>query len=576
MAIPAETNRPLSFGNDIEQEFGQPVGRNLGAFRISQTVGDMTNLPLDEGIGQVSDNGTDNSIRFSQFRGKRLNIVVLYNENEQRAEGGHQRYKSTKPGSKVIISPDSEQESPTDGKGSKIILHVAGAVTLSSNKNKSHPTDNTGQHRCALRSGSPEEWDETEPPVIHINIGPAAVVSGAGGDGGAGGDSGTLGGRGEDGEDGSSAIGIACPVEKITIQEGARVIAGAGGGGGGGAGAGELDKASSNERVGGAGGGGGAGLPAGVGGAANLDGGGIDTVPQNGSNGSGNINGEGGNGGFGGKNNEGSSDNTPSAQSGGGGGGGAISVNQVGEGGGSDGNLGESAKINDFTMRWSGTFVDPGPPPTKDPNGSETRTGQGGGASFDWNENSSDNYALRDATLGWTATTNSPITENNVEMIHSVTGSGSGFRVDIKYSPYQMNEDNNTTNFQTKVEITAIRDKGGGYSVGDALTTEYWTANAEAPDGTEATTRIINVSEIVQGSDTNGTGGDGSIIDTSQNSGKGGSGGDGEGEGSGQEKGSGGEGGDGGYAIITKNVPLPTIEGNFIGRAFKGDSEIAI
>jgi len=538
----------LSF-SQIEQEFGELTGNNLGAFRISQTVGGMSNLPLDEGIGQEKDDGTSNSIRFSQFRGKRLNVVVSYDTTNT---GGNERATYAKrkyDDDDDITVIGGFKDRPDDTSGSKIIIHVHNNVSLGSNK--------ISRKHCALRTGG--GWESGT--VLEIDIGKNAMVSGAGGNGGNGGRPFSNDGNGNSGENGSSAIGIAFPVNKITIQEGAIVRAGAGGGGGGGGAAGEGHP-QSDERVGGAGGGGGVGIPAGLGGVAGSnpsDGGtaydNVEQQPQNGGNGSQTS---GGNGGFGGLNNEGDSDNTPTAQSGGGGGGGFL-----GEGGGSYTNRGESNKIDDFTIRWSGTFVTPGTPPTKNIPGSEANSGEGG-ASFDWNDNSSDNYALRDGTLGWESTEDTSIEEDNVKM-DSVSGSGSGFRVDIKYSPHQKAEDVGTTNFQTKIEITAIRDKGGGYSVGDALTTEYWTDNAISPDGTEANRRIINVSALESSSNNSGTGGDGNIIDAGAGdiSGKGGDGGNGDAEGSNQEKGNGGSGGLGGYAIVTKNnAPVPTVGGD--------------
>ena len=57
----------LSF-SEIEAEFGGNGTRSLGGYRVSQSVGSLSNLPLDTGIPK---NGT---IKFSNFYGKRLNI----------------------------------------------------------------------------------------------------------------------------------------------------------------------------------------------------------------------------------------------------------------------------------------------------------------------------------------------------------------------------------------------------------------------------------------------------------------------------------------------------------------------
>ena len=59
MVLPTSGNA-IKF-SDIETEFGQNTDRDLGEYRISQTVGGLTNQPLDAGIPQ---SGT---IKFSDF-----------------------------------------------------------------------------------------------------------------------------------------------------------------------------------------------------------------------------------------------------------------------------------------------------------------------------------------------------------------------------------------------------------------------------------------------------------------------------------------------------------------------------
>ena len=56
--------------SEIEAEFGQNGGRSLGAYRLTQSVGSLSNLPLDSGIP------TSGQIKFSDFYGKKLNVVV--------------------------------------------------------------------------------------------------------------------------------------------------------------------------------------------------------------------------------------------------------------------------------------------------------------------------------------------------------------------------------------------------------------------------------------------------------------------------------------------------------------------
>ena len=68
MAIKSSGNS-LAF-SEIEAEFGQNGGRSLGAYRLTQSVGSLSNLPLDSGIP------TSGQIKFSDFYGKKLNVVV--------------------------------------------------------------------------------------------------------------------------------------------------------------------------------------------------------------------------------------------------------------------------------------------------------------------------------------------------------------------------------------------------------------------------------------------------------------------------------------------------------------------
>ena len=78
MTIKSSASPPpqLSFG-EIETEFGQNGSRSLGDYRLTQTVGNNSTLPalpLDTGIPT----GANEEIKFSQFYGKQLNMIVDY------------------------------------------------------------------------------------------------------------------------------------------------------------------------------------------------------------------------------------------------------------------------------------------------------------------------------------------------------------------------------------------------------------------------------------------------------------------------------------------------------------------
>ena len=71
MPTPAGT---ISF-SQIESEFGRNGSKSLGSYRISQSAGLYSNLPLDDGV-QNSVAVGNSAISFGQLRNKRLNIVV--------------------------------------------------------------------------------------------------------------------------------------------------------------------------------------------------------------------------------------------------------------------------------------------------------------------------------------------------------------------------------------------------------------------------------------------------------------------------------------------------------------------
>ena len=224
----------ISF-SQIENEFGQNGERSLGDYRTSQSVGELSNLPLDSGIP------TSGQIKFSDFYSKRLNIVVDMHS------GGDEFRKSAK-GDKwnnnnltVIGGFRSKKED-----GSKIIIHV----------NKKFGSDKSSVNNCAVRTGS---WNSSS--SIQVDVGGEGQILGAGGDGGQGG---TCLGTGQPGGTGTSGLGIDHNGVTVNVLNGGIIRAGFGGGGGGGGGR-QTDKGS-DRRASGGGGGGGAGFPAGNGG----------------------------------------------------------------------------------------------------------------------------------------------------------------------------------------------------------------------------------------------------------------------------------------------------------------------
>ena len=259
----------LSF-SEIETEFGANGSRSLGGYRLTQNVGSLSNLPLDNGIP------TSGQIKFSDFYSKQLNVVVDCHSGGREDRKSARNDKWNNNAVTVIGGFRSKKES-----GSKIIINV----------NKKFCSNKDQQNRCALRTGS---WDGSA--TVQVDIGGSAQILGSEGDGGKGADG--INNNGNPGASGTSGLGIEQNNVVVNISSGAVLRAGFGGGGGGGGGR-QTDKRR-DRRAGGGGGGGGAGCPAGNGGAGGSPGGGFGSGP--GSPGGAGTETSGGGGGGGGNN----------------------------------------------------------------------------------------------------------------------------------------------------------------------------------------------------------------------------------------------------------------------------------
>jgi len=262
-------NPPLAF-SEIETEFGSNSSRSLGDYRISQTVGALTKT-LDTGIP------SSGAIKFSEFYGKRLNVVVDFHTGGAESR---QNAKSRYNGNSVTVIGGFRGKKQA---GSKILIHV----------NKTIGSAKGNQNYVALRTGS---WNSDV--VLSVDIGSSGRLYGAGGDGGRGADSWSDGGsnNGSSGGNGTSALGIEHEETAVNIS-GGRIRCGFAGGGGG-AGARQVD--GPDRSACGGGGGGGAGSPVGSGGPrGERQSGSADEVAVGSSGGAGQLeeNGEGGNGG---------------------------------------------------------------------------------------------------------------------------------------------------------------------------------------------------------------------------------------------------------------------------------------
>lgn len=272
MTLPSSPNS-ISF-RQIRDEFGSvptsPSGYSLGGYRISQEIdGSGLTLPLDDGIPS----GSNDEIKFSDFYGKRLNVVVdcYSGDTENRVNVKNSKWTNDK--TIVIGGFRLEKEA-----GSRIRIAV----------NKKFGSVRGPATNCALRTGS---WDPTAQVVVEVAAN--GEILGAGGDGGTGGQiSGGI--DGAPGSEGGGALGIEASGTIVNVRTGGIINGGFGGGGGGG-GQRETSGLWSNRKASGGGGGGGAGLPPGKGGAGGSE-------SRSGSAGNDGEETEGGTGGGGGNN----------------------------------------------------------------------------------------------------------------------------------------------------------------------------------------------------------------------------------------------------------------------------------
>ena len=257
--------------SDLRDEFGATNSNgqvSLGLYRVDKTVGELSELALDDGVPQSG------QISYSNMRGKQLNVVVDFHTggttSRKNAKTEYTNKNVTYVGN---FYTNTHTNPPTNGEATKVIIHV----------NKKIESERGNANKCALRTGT---W--AGDANVRVDVGGEGSIYGAGGNGGAG-----AGGEsnGNAGENGTSALGVEKSMT-VNIRTGGYIQAGYGGGGGGGGG---YDSDKHDDELGsGGGGGGGAGQPFGLGGAK---GDGWEADGEAGDNGTGTTAGEGGNGG---------------------------------------------------------------------------------------------------------------------------------------------------------------------------------------------------------------------------------------------------------------------------------------
>lgn len=246
----------LSF-TEIIDEFGQPPGKNLGAYRVNTIISGLSGIALDN---EVNSSGIITAlmpkpgfpIKFSDFYGKKLNVVVdCTPPTNTTAKKINARSNYVNNTGVVVIGGFLPR--PYSSAGKKVWIHTNGPVA----SDKPSQLANNINY-CSLLIGS--SWNVTTD--LRLDIGPNGIVMGAGGMGGNGGNANA--GNGFNGGNGNSAIGINT-TQPIIIRNRGTILAGYGGGGGGGGGWRGLDA-----KMYAGGGGGGGGRPDGQGGTGNL------------------------------------------------------------------------------------------------------------------------------------------------------------------------------------------------------------------------------------------------------------------------------------------------------------------
>jgi len=236
MTLPTSGNQ-IKF-SDIASEFGYTPNNKLGEYRVNQSIAGK-DWVLDSGIP------SSGQIKFSDFHGKRLNIVVESGTGGDEFNVTLTNYWSTKTKTCVggFKSPESSLSSQGDKKYHVILRRDYGG---------------SGSVNTSVKSGS---WPSGS--ILNVYVSNNATIYGRGGDGGYGGWS--DGGSGGNGSPGQNAIGFSYDAT-LTIESGSGIIAGAGGGGGGGGNHHNPDEGPSDPTFTGGNGGGGRGNPGGGGG----------------------------------------------------------------------------------------------------------------------------------------------------------------------------------------------------------------------------------------------------------------------------------------------------------------------
>jgi hypothetical protein len=143
--------------SEIATEFGNVTNKNIGAYRVSQSIAGR-DWPLDDGIP------TSGTIKFSDFKGKTCNVIVDYTVESTAVDSGsyYDSYGVVVGGFKSL--PDRFDESKTK-KVYHFIRTTLGATTLSNSNS------------TALKTGS---WSNSTILLRYIVTSSGKIYGGAG------------------------------------------------------------------------------------------------------------------------------------------------------------------------------------------------------------------------------------------------------------------------------------------------------------------------------------------------------------------------------------------------------------
>ena len=344
--------RPTLAFSEIAGEFGNPVDNKLGNYRNTTTKSggwDLGTLPFDNGIP------TSGAIKFSDFFGKQLNVVVKCYGSTSVCPDYHVNAKSQWDNDEVVVV--GERRDKKIG-GSKVIIHVNKEIgSESGGYGGTAAAKETERGKCALRTGT--GWSLTS--KMQIDLGDSAKLRGAGGAGGRGNNPADNAGDVIHGREGTSGLGIqhgsSTNKTVINVNSSAIIRAGYGGGGGGGGAYFHEGKGKGGHPYPGGGGGGGAGWPVGAGGAKGQGVFGDGADADAGSDGTKTAGGAGGDTANAGAKRGGDGGDVDGNSESGGNGSGSAGQSSGGSGGGNGTALRSTGASNTYTLNNSGTMT---------------------------------------------------------------------------------------------------------------------------------------------------------------------------------------------------------------------------